>query len=112
MRRRVAAAFEGEHDFTQFANLDPGAARTPVRRLARCDLLEGPGAELRVRIVGDGFLWKMVRHMVGALLAVGRGLMQPSRVEELLAIGSSVPAGASISSNFLEFFSGCGFWGF
>lgn len=73
-----------------------------MRRLSRCELLEGPGAELRVCIVGDGFLWKMVRHMVGAMLAVGRGLMKPSRVEELLAMGSSVPAGASISSNFLE----------
>ena len=34
---------------------------------------------------GNGFLYKMVRSMTGALLEVGRGRMQPQRVAEMLA---------------------------
>ena len=35
--------------------------------------------------VGNGFLYKMVRSMVGALLEVGRGRMPAARVGEMLA---------------------------
>ena len=35
--------------------------------------------------VGNGFLYKMVRSMTGALLEVGRGRMLPERVGEMLA---------------------------
>ncbi|KAK9831937.1 hypothetical protein WJX81_001333 [Elliptochloris bilobata] len=93
LMQRAASLFEGEHDFTQFATLAPGGARNPVKRLTRCAVVPGSGADLRVEVVGDAFLWKMVRHMVGALLFVGRGLLAPSRMEELLKLGSKAPAG-------------------
>ena len=62
--RRAAALFEGEHDFTQFATLAPGAARDPVKRVAHCAVVPEGGGALRMEVVGDAFLWKMVRHMV------------------------------------------------
>lgn len=65
-RRRAAALFEGEHDFTQFAALTPGAVRDPVKRMSRCAVAPEAGGALRVEVVGDAFLWKMVRHMVRA----------------------------------------------
>jgi tRNA pseudouridine38-40 synthase len=66
--RQAAAAFEGEHDFAQFANL-PERDADPVRRVARCALVAGPGPALRIEVAGDGFLWRMVRHMVRARAA-------------------------------------------
>ena len=69
-RRRAAALFEGEHDFTQFATRAPGAARDPVKRVARCAVVPEGGGALRVEVVGDAFLWKMVRHMVRATLTL------------------------------------------
>ena len=63
--RQAAAAFEGEHDFAQFANL-PERDADAVRRVARCALVAGPGPALRIEVTGDGFLWRMVRHMVRA----------------------------------------------
>jgi tRNA pseudouridine38-40 synthase len=47
-----------------------------------------------VQVHGSGFLYKMVRHMAGALLAVGRGRLQPSSVARMLEVGSSVVPGA------------------
>ena len=68
--RRAAALFEGKHDFTQFATMTPGAARDPVKRVARCEVMPVGDGALRVEVAGDAFLWKMVRHMVRAFLSL------------------------------------------
>ena len=49
---------------------------------------------LQVEITASGFLYRMVRHMVGALVAVGRGQLPPQRISQLLALGSAQVPGA------------------
>jgi tRNA pseudouridine38-40 synthase len=63
--------FPGKHDFTSFANdAHSGAAsRDPTRTLYRLDLKETEGGIL-LEFEGDGFLYKMVRNIVGTLMAV------------------------------------------
>lgn len=85
--RRTAALFVGTHDFTCFcANRgDPGEAqRSKVRTLNRVELLTA-GELLTLVFEGDGFLYKMVRSLVGTLVRVARGREAPERVESLLA---------------------------
>lgn len=67
----AAGLFVGTHDFTSFANeAHKGtASRDPVRTLKRLDLVEEPGG-LRLEFEGDGFLYKMVRNIVGTLVDV------------------------------------------
>ena len=50
-----------------------------LARLLRIELIED-GDELMFRFVGDGFLYNMVRILVGTLLEVGRGLRSPDDI--------------------------------
>ena len=56
------------------------------------------GPELRLTFTGDGFLYHMVRILVGTLLAVGRGEKSPRDMADILAsqdrrqAGETVPA--------------------
>jgi len=47
-----------------------------------------------VQVQGSGFLYKQVRHMTGALLAVGWGRLSLDHLQQLLEIGNSQPPGA------------------
>ena len=74
---------EGTHDFSAFTvELDPG--KDHVRTLYRLELKQF-GPLVCMCFVGNGFLYKMVRSMTGALLEVGRGRMPAVRVGEMLA---------------------------
>lgn len=66
--------FVGTHDFTSFANeaSEGSASRNPVRTLRRASLIEEPGG-VRLEFEGNGFLYKMVRNIVGTLLDVSNG---------------------------------------
>ena len=63
----------GEHDFTSFV-ASGSEARTNVRTIysATCRL-DKPANELIFRFYGNGFLYNMVRIMVGVLLEIGTG---------------------------------------
>lgn len=74
LMRKAALYFVGTLDFTSFSNeSDEGSAsKNPVRTISRLDIIpEGGG--LRIEIEADGFLYKMVRNIVGTLLEVARG---------------------------------------
>lgn len=90
-RMRVAAvAFAGLRDFRAFSADDPEGKSTRVL-LEEVEIAEA-GALVLVRVAGSHFLWKMVRRMVGVLVAVGRGTLEPSDVAGLLAGASPLPA--------------------
>lgn len=69
--KQAAQCFVGKHDFTSFANeADEGSAsRDPVRTLYRLDVVPFEGG-VRLEFEGDGFLYKMVRNIVGTLVEV------------------------------------------
>lgn len=71
---KAAKLFVGKHDFTSFANEAHlgSASIDPVRTLHRLDLVEEEGG-VRLEFEGDGFLYKMVRNIVGTLLEVASG---------------------------------------
>lgn len=90
-----AALFVGTHDFQAFRTEGSGA-RTTVRTIRSSSWsLEEDGRLWRYQVVGDGFLYRMVRHMVGGMLkaagthgsvdAIKRGLSNPSSKVSWLA---------------------------
>jgi tRNA pseudouridine38-40 synthase len=79
----LAAGFVGRHDFQAFSDDDPDEKSTVVE-LDEVTLTEA-GPLLLVRVAGSHFLWKMVRRMVGVLVAVGTGALPPARVAAWLA---------------------------
>ncbi len=78
----AAAAFVGRHDFRAFSDDDPEEKSTVV--VLDEVTVAATGALVLVRVAGSHFLWKMVRRMVGVLVAVGTGALPPSRVAEWL----------------------------
>jgi tRNA pseudouridine38-40 synthase len=108
--REAAVRFAGMHDFRSFSDDDPGEKSMDV--LIEDLAVEESGDLILIRIVGSHFLWKMVRRMVGVLVEVGRGALDPAAVDDLLCEPSSTPARltAPASGLFLEriFYDGDG----
>ncbi len=81
----TALLFLGTHDFTSFANeaRRGSAAKDAVRTLHRLDLVPETGG-VRLEFEGDGFLYKMVRNIVGTLLDVGAGKITKDQISAIL----------------------------
>lgn len=79
---KAAHAFLGEHDFASFARPGHGRRHT-VRKIFACDVtFRKP--RLVIAVEGNGFLWNMVRIMVGTLIQVGIGRYQPEDISRML----------------------------
>ena len=88
---RAAASFVGFHDFSSFAagdGTDEISSRVLIERL---DVVPS-GALVLVAIQGSHFLWRMVRRLVGVLVAIGRGELGGDAAREFLVKPSAVPA--------------------
>lgn len=85
--RRAAAVLCGRHDFKAFSVFGGVERETTVRNLTRLEVL-GRGKRLRVVAEADGFLYKMVRSLVGALVAVGLGKLTVDDMSRILASGA------------------------
>ncbi|HHT48305.1 MAG TPA: tRNA pseudouridine(38-40) synthase TruA [Firmicutes bacterium] len=89
---RTAAAFlVGEHDFKGFSAAGSSVVTT-VRRLDRVEVAE-QGEEIFFTLTGNGFLYKMVRNIVGTLLWIGEGKKEPRLVKAILTEGDRRRAG-------------------
>ena len=69
--RLAAELLLGEHDFSAFC-ANKKMKKSTVRRIDRI-VIRQEGPELQFDFVGNGFLYNMVRIMVGTLVEVGRG---------------------------------------
>ncbi|MDR7080621.1 tRNA pseudouridine38-40 synthase [Neobacillus niacini] len=81
----------GTHDFSSFCS-----ARTDVEDKVRTiETIEISQEEELVsfRFVGNGFLYNMVRILVGTLIEVGSGKRKPEEIEEILAKRDRIYAG-------------------
>jgi len=92
------AAFHliGTHDFKSFCSVNT-TATTTVRTIHDIQVIRD-GVDIIIRVTGNGFLYNMVRIIVGTLMDVGRGKYAPEKVKEILeavdrtAAGPTVPA--------------------
>ncbi len=95
--RQAAERLIGTHDFKSFASAGD-QRQSSVRTVNRCEVI-GEGPRLFVDVQADGFLYNMVRNIVGTLVEVGRGRWKPERIEAILdardraAAGPIAPAG-------------------
>jgi tRNA pseudouridine38-40 synthase len=88
--RDAARAFVGFHDFQAFSDDDPSEKSTEVA-VDTLEIYEDDDL-IVVHIEGSHFIWKMVRRLVGVLVAVGRGDLEPSGAASLLTSASDLPA--------------------
>ena len=91
--RQAASYLVGEHDFVSFCNVRTDVENT-VRTITELDILTN-GNEITIRITGNGFLYNMVRIIVGTLIRVGRGFYEPEKVKEILEAKDRKAAGVT-----------------
>ncbi len=82
LMRKAADYFSGEHDFKSFCQ-SGAQTETTVRTIYGLDIRES-GPELVIRVCGNGFLYNMVRIIVGTLLEVGEGKRTPESMKEVI----------------------------
>ena len=88
---------EGEHDFTTFSSAKATTKGSKIRKLFQVTC-EKHGSEIEFIFRGSGFLYNMVRIIVGAMLDVGQGRRRQQDMVQLLEqkdrqlLGETVPA--------------------
>ncbi len=87
----AAARFIGEHDFASFAKTGHGRENT-IRTVHACDVASR-SPRLVIGVEGSGFLWNMVRIMVGTLVQVGMGRYRPEEISQMLLANDRRTAG-------------------
>jgi len=90
----IAAAphFVGEHDFVSFTRVHHDR-ETTIRRVFACEVTEPERDHIHVDIAGNGFLYNMVRIIVGTLTSIGRGQLTPEDVPAILQARDRTAAG-------------------
>jgi tRNA pseudouridine38-40 synthase len=89
--REAAACLVGEHDFASFVTeLPPG--KNSVRTIHALEI-DADEDGVRITVHGNGFLYNMVRAIVGSLLAVGLGRQEPAWLSQVLAARDRTRAG-------------------
>jgi tRNA pseudouridine38-40 synthase len=95
--QQAAAYLEGQRDFACFQSA--GAKReSTVRHLMQCRV-HREDHWVHFDLEADGFLYNMVRNIVGTLLEVGRGNWPPEKIKEVLAAQDRKKAGPKAPPN-------------
>ena len=79
--RQAANFMLGEHDFSAF-NANKKMKKSTVRRIDSLEICTA-GEEIHITAIGDGFLYNMVRIIVGTLIEVGLGKRDATSIPEL-----------------------------
>jgi tRNA pseudouridine38-40 synthase len=107
LERMQAAALRlvGTHDFAALASKSDQPDRTTVRTLRTVRVSRqptapwgrdgGPAPVVAIDVLGDAFLYKMVRAIAGTLVQVGRGRRDPASIDAVLASRDRRQAGPS-----------------
>ncbi|MBZ9714827.1 tRNA pseudouridine(38-40) synthase TruA [Deinococcus multiflagellatus] len=100
----AAQALTGTHDFAAFATQED---RQTVRELRHLTVVPGAAADgaglWAIHVHGESFLRHMVRGLVGTLLLVGQGKLDPAGVQGILHSRQRAQAGANVAASGLYF---------
>jgi len=89
--REVLAVLQGEHDFKAFTVNNGMPKDSSVRTIYKTALEQWEDFYF-LSFTGSGFLYKMVRSLVGQVVECGAGLSEPSKVKALLDTGCRIKA--------------------
>ena len=90
--RAAARQLIGTHDFASFCRPPKEPQTTTVRTLQRLTVRVS-GTEVEVRARANAFLHQMVRSLVGTLVAVGAGRLDPDSIRDILVERDRAAAG-------------------
>lgn len=82
--RESAKLFLGEHDFTSFATLDKREPKNMVRTVYNFEVNRNDKL-IEIKISANGFLYNMVRIIVGTLLRIAQGKIQKEGIPTIIS---------------------------
>ncbi len=91
LMREASKFYIGTHDFKSFCSTDCDKENT-VRTIYDFRIEEN-GDLIEFYVRGDGFLYNMVRIMIGTLLTVNEGLIKPNEIENIIEAKNRCLAG-------------------
>ena len=89
--QKAAAYLEGTHDFKSLATANPAVTDT-VRTIYKTRLWKEEDM-IHFQITGNGFLYNMVRIIVGTLMEIGKGTWPPEQMQTILEAKDRSQAG-------------------
>lgn len=92
--RAAARMFTGTHDFAAVRSVG-SSVKTTVRTVYYFDV-EKKDRLIELRVCADGFLYNMVRAMVGTLIYASRGKLKPDEIPALLEKGDRSLTGPTV----------------
>lgn len=105
--KKAAAYLTGEHDFLGFSSLKK-VKKSTVRTIYECRVQSvecRTNNEINIFITGDGFLYNMVRIIVGTLIEVGMGERSVDSIEKVLKSKNREEAGPTAPAQGLTLYS-------
>jgi len=88
---KAAQLLVGKKDFKSFATA-ADKRKSSIRTIFRCNVTS-EDKWIYLDVEGDGFLYNMVRNIVGTLVDIGRGRWQPEKIKEILEAKDRTAAG-------------------
>ena len=92
MLNKAAQAYVGTHDFTSFCTLDK-REKGDFTRTVKSFSVYREGQFVYMTVEADGFLYNMVRIMVGTLLKIQQGKLSPDSIPRIIAAENRKEAG-------------------
>jgi tRNA pseudouridine38-40 synthase len=90
--KEAILCLRGTHDFSAFRSTGGNVNADPVKTIYDISLTSRRtpdtkgilGEEIEIRITGNGFLYNMVRIIVGTLVEIGRGRRESGEMKDIL----------------------------
>ena len=100
--KQAAKVLTGKHDFRSFCTTGKIKRENTVRTMRRIEIKKTHGHLISIQFEADGFLYRMVRNLVGILLDVGRERMSLKALQGVLAARDTREAGQMVPANGLR----------
>jgi tRNA pseudouridine38-40 synthase len=86
----------GDHDFAAFGQ--PTVGESTIRSMYRAEVMAA-GPQIAIDLEANGFLYRMVRRLVGTLIPIGQGEMPESELSMILESANPDRAGPAVAPN-------------
>ncbi|MDD5011054.1 MAG: tRNA pseudouridine(38-40) synthase TruA [Phycisphaerae bacterium] len=95
--QEAAKKLIGEKDFKSFATAADKRSSS-IRTIYNCDVTQ-KDLWIYIDVEANGFLYNMVRNIVGTLVEIGRGRWQPEKIDEIIEAKKRTAAGPIAPAN-------------
>lgn len=94
LMKQASKYIVGKHDFKSFMK-SGSSVKTTIRTITQLDIEKNDNF-INIIISADGFLYNMVRIIVGTLIEVGRNKLKPEEVRQILECKNRTRAGMCV----------------